>query len=125
LKTCNGDENILQYYWGDGSIYLNEKTSFLDLFRAKYKPVKGKSTNGLVRIRFVVNCKGKANRFRTLQSDNNYNEIEFDERIVSQLVNITKGIDSWKIINVHDEPIDYYLYLIFKLENGHITEILP
>ncbi|MDX1754292.1 MAG: hypothetical protein R3259_13955 [Salinimicrobium sediminis] len=73
----------------------------------------------------MVNCEGKADRFRILQADKDYNEIEFDERITNQLLEITKGIESWKVMYGHEIPVDYYFYLIFKIKNGRITEILP
>ncbi|OYX26588.1 MAG: hypothetical protein B7Z06_05410 [Flavobacteriales bacterium 32-35-8] len=126
FKVCNGDEKIFQYFnLGEGPRYNKEKTTILETFKVKYKPIKSKIQNGLIRIRFVVNCEGKAGRFRTLQSDYDYKEIEFDKRIVSQLIEITKEIDNWEILFRDEMPVDYYFYLIFKISDGRITEILP
>ena len=126
FKVCNSDEKILQYFnLGEGPKYIGEKSTILNTFISKYIPLKENSQKGLIRIRFVVNCKGKAGRFRVLQSDNEYNEIEFDEKIVNQLLGITKEIENWEILNRNDVPVDYYLYLIFKINDGKLTEILP
>lgn len=126
FEVCNGDKNIIQYFnAAQGSMYIGEKSTLLQFFNTNYKIVKGINQDGLIRIRFIVNCKGKAGRFRILQSDDNYNEIEFDERIVSQLLKITKGIKKWEILSINKTPKDYYMYLIFKINNGQITEILP
>lgn len=126
FKVCNGDDKILQYFnLGEGPLYSGEKSTILKTFKSKYKPSVDNSQNGLIRIRFIINCEGKAGRFRVLQSDYDYQEIEFDKRIVSQLVDITKGIENWQICYRSDIPVDYYMYFIFKITDGQLTEILP
>lgn len=126
FKVCNGDDKILQYFnLGKGPAYNGEKSTILKTFNSKYKASIDNNQNGLIRIRFVVNCDGKAGRFRVLQSDYNYQEIEFDKRIISQLMDITKGIENWEIQYRKEMPIDYYMYLIFKITDGQLTEILP
>ncbi len=126
FKICNGDENVYQYFnVGQGPVYVGEKVRILDTFKEKYKPVSKKDQNGLIRIRFVVNCDGKAGRFRVIQSDYNYQKKEFDKSIVSQLLEITKGIEDWVVLEEKDTPVDYYMYLIFKITDGKIIEILP
>ncbi|MBQ4912832.1 hypothetical protein J8L85_00185 [Maribacter sp. MMG018] len=126
FKVCNGDDKILQYFnLGNGPIYAGEKSKVLNTFKSKYKPISGKKENGLIRIRFIVNCEGKAGRFRVVQSDYDYQEKEFDDEIVSQLLNITKGIENWEVLKQNEVPIDYYMYLIFKITDGQLTEILP
>lgn len=126
FKVCNGDDKIFQYFnLGKGPVYSGEKSKVLNTFKSKYKPITGKNENGLIRIRFIVNCEGKAGRFRVLQSDYDYQETEFDEEIVSQLLNLTKGIDKWEVLHRNEVPVDYYMYLIFKITDGQLVEILP
>ena len=126
FKACNGDDQIFQYFnLGQGPVYWEEKSSTLNTFKSKYKPVIKKGQSGFVRIRFVVNCEGKAGRFRLLQSDYNYQETKFDDRIITQLEDITRGIEKWQVLYKDEIPIDYYFYLIFKITDGEITEILP
>jgi len=126
FKVCNGEDKIFQYFnLGEGPVYSGEKSSILNVFKSRYKPLIDKEQNGLIRIRFVVNCEGKAGRFRVLQSDYNYQEIQFDEKIITQLADITKGIKKWKVLYRSQVPVDYYMYLIFKVTNGQLTEILP
>ena len=126
FRICNGEEQILQYFnLGAGPLYPEEKSTLLETFESKYEPVETNNQNGFIRIRFVVNCEGKADRFRILQADKDYNEIEFDERITDQLLEILKGIGSWKVMYRQEVPVDYYSYLIFKMNDGRITEILP
>jgi len=126
FKVCNGDDKILQYFnLGEGPIYSGEKSKILNTFKSKYQPISDKNQNGLIRIRFIVNCEGKTGRFRVLQSDYHYQEKEFDKEIISQLLNITKEIENWEVFKRNEMPVDYYIYLIFKIKDGQLTEILP
>ena len=126
FKVCNGDDNILQYFnLGEGPVYSGEKSKILKTFKSKYQPVPGKTQNGLIRIRFIVNCEGKAGIFRVLQSDYDYQEKEFDKEIVSQLLNITSEIENWEVFKRNEISVDYYMYLIFKITDGKLIEILP
>lgn len=126
FKVCNGDNKVLQYFnLGEGPIYSGEKSKILSTFKSKYQPLRDKSQNGLIRIRFIVNCEGKAGRFRVMQSDYDYQKKDFNKEIVSQLLNITKEIENWEVLKRNEVPVDYYMYLIFKITDGQLTEILP
>jgi hypothetical protein len=126
FKACNGDDRILQYFnLGKGPAYSGEKSKVLSTFKSKFQPIPGKNQSGQIRIRFVVNCKGDAGRFRVLQSGYDYQEKEFDKAIISQLLNITKGVENWEVFKINEVPVDYYMYLIFKITDGQLTEILP
>lgn len=123
--TCNGDDKIYQYFnTGDGLDFKGEKYSINNTFKEKYVPVNN-NESGLIRVRFIVNCKAQTGRFRILQMDNQYKEKQFDPRITNQLLEITKNLSGWKIKEYHGSEIDYYQYLIFKIEKGEIIEILP
>ena len=126
FKVCNGDDKILQYFnLGEGPVYSGEKSYILKTFQSNFKRIIDKKENGYIRIRFIVNCEGKAGRFRVLQSGYDYQEKEFNQEIVSQLLNITKGIENWEVFYRNEVPVDYYMYLIFKIKDGQLTEILP
>lgn len=126
FKVCHGDDKIFQYFnLSEGPVYSGEKTAILNRFKSEYKPLSDNNQEGFIRIRFVVNCEGKAGRFRVLQSDYNYQEIAFDKEIVEQLLSITKGIEKWKVQYKNEIAIDYYMYLIFKITDGQLIEILP
>lgn len=126
FKTCHGNESIYQYFnFSDEPSYVGEKPALMAQYKTNYRLVKGKNQHGFIRIRFVVNCNGKAGRFRALQSDAHYQTIEFDKKIVKQLLDITKQIENWEVVYKNNEPVDYYQYLIFKINDGELTEILP
>ena len=127
FKTCNGDEYVFQYFnTGEGFKYQGEKTALVSQILNTYKPIaNSKEQSGYIRIRFIVNCEGEAGRFRVISSDFDYQEKMFDKAITNQLLAILKDLDGWEIMTKNGNPLDYYLYLIFKLDNGHIIEILP
>lgn len=127
FKLCN-EEKIYQYFnIGQSILYNGEKIALEKEFFEKYKPEIAKSESGLVRIRFIVNCKGETGRFRILGADENYKEKEFDKSITSQLLQITKELNNWGRLfdQEKQEGWDYYQYLIFKIEDGQIVKILP
>jgi len=126
FELCDGDESVYQYFhFGEGPVYNGEKPKIFTHFESKYKPILGDEESGFIRIRFIVNCEGQAGRFRVLESDENYQEKEFNTTIVSQLLNLTKEIDQWEVFYRNEKPVDYYMYLIFKVKNGQLIEILP
>ena len=127
FKTCNGDENAFQYFnTGEGLRYKGEKTALVSKIYNSYRPVKNsENQSGYFRIRFMVNCNGETGRFRILSSDFDYQDKRFDEAITKQLLSIVKSLDGWQIMTKNEKSLDYYQYLIFKLENGRIIEILP
>ncbi|EPR69781.1 hypothetical protein ADIWIN_4056 [Winogradskyella psychrotolerans RS-3] len=125
FKICFED-HVFQYFnFSDGPQYIGEKPELEKIFKQDYKPITDNTQNGSIRIRFIVNCEGKAGRFRVIQADSSFKETKFNETITTQLLEITKGISQWKIVYNENQPIDYYAYLIFKIKEGHISEILP
>ena len=62
--------------------------------------------------------------------DENYQEKVFDQSITNQLLEITKNLKGWIPKNFTSKTnevfsYDYYQYLIFKMKDGQISEILP
>lgn len=105
--------------------YEGEKYALNNIFTTQYKPTGGVTDSGMIRIRFMVNCKGQTGRFRLISSGYDYKEKQFDKTITDQLMTITKSLKGWKILTDKTGPKDYYLYLIFKISDGQIKEILP
>jgi hypothetical protein len=125
FKICTNEYAVKQYFHFDkGLQYEGGKSYLTNYFMKQYVPVE-ENQSGWIRIRFIVNCKGETGRFRIIESDENYQERKFDSRITNQLLKITQSLDGWKIQSIKDNPKDYYQYLIFKIHNGNIIEIMP
>lgn len=125
FNVCYGDENIRQYFnMGEDLQFEGEKSNLVNYFVNHYKPVVI-NQSGWIRVRFIVNCHGESGRFRMIESDEDYKERPFDNRISKQLFELTKSLRGWKVLKFKDEPVDYYQYIIFKINNGNIEKIMP
>ena len=125
FSTCT-DPNYFFQYFNDskGVLYKGGKPAIESAFQAYINPgLKGQT--GLIRVRFVVNCKGEAGRYRLLSSDLNYQPKVFSPKVTDQLLSLTKSLNGWEIKEIRNLKADYYQYLIFRLEEGNITAILP
>jgi len=125
FELCGFDFFAMQYFHFDkGFQYEGEKTALLKEFKDKFTPINNKD-NGYIRIRFIVNCKGKTGRHRVIQSDLNLKKKKHDDRVTSQILDITKNLTGWKICKTNGIARDYYQYLVFKIESGEIKSIMP
>ena len=125
FKLC-APNDVKQYFnFGKGLQYKGEKMAIETVFSQEYQPVIDTTQNGWIRIRFVVNCNGQTGRFRLMASDDDYQPKSFASPITDQLMSITKRLDGWQPLSTEDQPKDYYQYLLFKIHNGTILEILP
>lgn len=127
FNRCHPEKYTAQYFnFANGFRYKGEKRELIDLFQSQYEPVKRKGQDGYIRIRFVVNCEGQSGQFRVLESDKNFEPHKFHFKVVNQLLEITKSLDGWLVVS--DEPNgprDYYQYLIFKINDGKIEDLMP
>lgn len=122
---CN-KADIFQYHNNELALeYKGEKIALDSVFREKYVTPAGATGSGLIRIRFVVNCKGETDRFRVIAMDEQYRETQFDNRVVQQLLAICKSLDGWIPKKYQGKEIDFYQYLIFKIKEGQLIEIMP
>lgn len=117
---------VFQYFNdGNGMEYEGEKPAIERAFATQYQcPVLAGET-GLIRIRFLVTCKGATDRYRMIAMNVAYTEKQFDARITQQLMAITQSLKGWKVKKIRGIAVDYYQYLIFKMEDGQLKEILP
>lgn len=122
FEPCNSRRAIQYFAFGEKT-YVGEKIQIVRTFQERYLADEVAKESGLIRIRFMVNCKGETDRFRVMGMDDNYQEKTFDSSITNQLLTITKSLKDWK--NFPDKNRDYYQYLIFKMKEGEIIEIMP
>ncbi len=104
--------------------YAGNKKQFKETLLLNYKN-NNYTDSGYLNFRFLVTCEGKPGWFEIIQVDTNYNKTQFSEELVSQLLALTAQAKHWNIISFNDAPVDYYMYVSYKLQNGEIVEILP
>jgi hypothetical protein len=128
FKLCFNDNDIRQYFnFSKGVQYKGEKPAIDEYFKEKYQAVES-NQSGLIRIRFIVNCKGETDRFRLMAMDGNYQATKFSSEITDQLLDLTQKMDGWLPIEMEEmnnTALDYYQYIIFKIDRGNIIEIMP
>lgn len=123
---CQGEEKIYQYFnVGDNLAIEGDKPKIISHFKNGYEHIKMPSESGFIRIRFIVNCNGETDRFRMLEGDLNYKTKTFSKKISQQILALTKSLKGWQQKIEDGAPVDYYQYLIFRIENGKIIKILP
>lgn len=49
----------------------------------------------------------------------------YDARITDQLMTLTRNLNGWLPQYDMGDSQDYYQYLIFKIEEGRLIELLP
>lgn len=128
FKICGEEKNVIQYFnFGNGPQYEGGRPKFVEDITSSFDPNIKNSFTGLVRVRFVVNCMGETGRFRLLSSGLDYQPNQIDENIKNHLIDIVKKLKGWKTQSKNGtEPArDYYQFVIFKMENGKIREVLP
>lgn len=120
------EKRIFQYFNDSNGVqYEGEKIAIDRIFFTQYRNQYLDGETGLIRINFVVNCKGETDRFRLIGMDENYKLKSFDTKITNQLMTITKALKGWRTKKIQGHDIDYYQYLIFKIKNGNLIEIMP
>ena len=112
-------------YYYKGTVYQGGLYVINKIFKQNYQPPENSVENGLIRVRFVVNCEGKAGMFEFLGMDYDYQVKTFDPQISEQILTITKTLQDWIPGKNDGIEIDTYKYLTFKIKNGEITEIFP
>jgi len=120
---------------GEGAIYKTHhgapkdaynggKNTFKKRVLESYK-TNGATESGYVNFRFLINCEGNPGWFEVLEIDMNYEKTNHNPEMVSQLLSITSDPTNWSIYKVGEDPVNYYHYVSYRIENGKITEILP
>lgn len=80
--------------------------------------------NGLLNLRFLINCNGEIGDVEVNELDFDFERMDLDDALVYRLKELSFRKEHWNY-RLKDEPSDYYMYLIYRLENGKVVEILP
>jgi hypothetical protein len=93
-------------------------------FRSKFKTSDAwKNESGIIRIRFIVNCSGVADRFRSLELGFDLREKQFSETLRSHVLSIAKGIQ-WPVRRAREQTVDYYHHFSIRITDGQLTDII-
>ncbi|WP_350293541.1 hypothetical protein [uncultured Croceitalea sp.] len=125
FKECYGGQNISQYYAFNDKPYKNGKSHLKEYFVENLNQENFKSFNGLIRIRFIVNCKGETGRYRIHAMNWKYEKQELKIKQKSSIITCLNSYGDFKLLSNNEFPQNYYFYIILKIEEGLIQELLP
>tara|TARA_B100000809_G_scaffold222378_1_gene231305 strand:+ start:5064 stop:5504 length:441 start_codon:yes stop_codon:yes gene_type:complete len=131
--SCNSESTKFELCGGGLYPYyhpqLNYEGSFYAIkehFYTNYKAVDSGSNNGIVKIRFHVNCNGETGNFKTETYGFDYNSNEMDSQITQQLLALTQELENWiPAKDENGEALNSHKFFAFKIRDGQLTDILP
>ncbi|SHI85406.1 hypothetical protein [Aquimarina spongiae] len=124
FETCNETKVYKTHHGAIPEAFKENKWAFRKNILETYGN-NHYTNSGYLFFRFIVNCKGETGRFEITGTDFDFNTIQFNQELIDQLHQLTADSENWKVLQGKDTPIDYYVYVGYKIKNGEITEILP
>ncbi|MBQ0735284.1 hypothetical protein [Aquimarina celericrescens] len=118
------DENKPHGFYSSSAphIYKKNKLEFREFIVQHYQN-RNRNDNGYLNLRFHINCRGETGNLIINELNADLEPSNLSATLVEQLVDLSMRNENWRTA---DHPtINYYMYLIFKIENGNVTEILP
>lgn len=115
-----------RYSCGTIMIVNEDPALVVPTYFKKYKrPENTEDQSGFISLKFEINCEGQLSRFSEEGMDTDYQTFKFDDRIVNQLIDITKGIENWTGYQYKGKYRDCKKVMIFKLKNGNLVDLSP
>lgn len=81
--------------------------------------------SGFLNLRFYLNCNGEVGNVEINELNLEYEQTNLNNELVNHLVNLSIAKENWIPKEFKGKTYDSYMYLIFKIENGEVLEILP
>lgn len=95
-------------------------------FNKGYEEIKGENNSGVVRIKFLVNCKGEIGNLEVETYSLSYEKTSLNMKIVEQFINLIEDLKDWiPAIDDKGERVDSFKFYAFKIVDGELKEILP
>lgn len=105
-----------QITYNKGNEYLVQKIS------ANAPLDKG---NGYITIHFRINCNGKIGRLGLEQMDPDYQPTSFSVPLVEHIITEVTKLKDWPEVKPRHFFKGVHAFLMFKIENGKITDLCP
>ena len=126
FQTCKEFNRITDNNYGYNFAHLEGRKdvvwSTLDEF---LDPAIIRGESGFLTVRFVINCKGEIGRFKVEQADLDFQNYTFSDKCIRHLVEITNKMKPWIPAILLNVEVDSYAYIIYKIKDGEIIDILP
>ena len=123
-ELCDNQKIYATHHGAPEYAYTINKKHFRETILSEYNS-KDFKDSGYLNFRFLVNCQGKAGWFEINEMDLNLEKTNLNDKMVDKLLALTSNEKHWNTLRVKGEPKNYYMYILYRIENGKITEILP
>ena len=123
FERCSNN-HLRGYYSSVGfNVFDNSKAHFRQFIQSNFNS-KRYDDSGMLNLRFIINCKGEVGDMEVNQLNKDYQITKLNNDLVEEIIQLTVEKENWVISNNKSDN-DKYMYLIFKIEDGKIVEILP
>jgi len=115
-----------EYYYRDDVTY-NQGNDYIKEVVNDDLPHVG-SYSGYIIVHFNVNCKGSLGNYGLIQMDERFNSYTFPKALVRHLFKKVGGLKDWPSTTSAIEWLyyeDVHAFLMFKIKDGKVTEVLP
>jgi|GEM_PF-1345470 len=123
FKRCTDKLPVGFYHSTAPYIYKGGKPVFKRFIQSNYAE-NNFTDNGYLNFRFLIDCNGAIGDVEVNQLDTNLEISTLNQDLVSQLSKLTLKEENWNSLETR-EVRDLYMYIIYKIENGQVVEILP
>lgn len=109
-------------YYHDNITYQQGNDYLLKKIGAEAPVAEG---DGYITIHFTVNCEGKVGRLGLEQMDPEYRSASFSPALVKHLISEVTALKDWPEIPPGSFYKDVHAFLMFKIRDGKITDLIP
>ena len=123
-KLCDEGKIYSTHHGAPEYAYAKNKKHFRETIMSEYNSEEFQDS-GYLNFRFLVNCQGRAGWFEINEMDLNLAKTNLNDELVGRLLELTANEKHWNTLTIKGESKNYYMYILYRIENGKITEILP
>ena len=122
INRCNPELLPVGFYSSAFEVAFSANPStFKKVIKQEFNDRYDYDDSGFLIIRFIIDCNGYIGDYEVNSLDKDYKRTAFSKDLVNTLVELCLDKQHWK----GRENIDTYMYLILKIQNGQVLEIIP
>ncbi|TMM58700.1 hypothetical protein FEE95_04525 [Maribacter algarum] len=123
FERCSDKLPVGFYHSTAPYIYKGGKPAFKSFIQNNFSG-KDYDDDGYLNFRFLINCKGDIGDYEINPLNTVLEVTTLNKDLVNELSKLTLRKENWNSLKTR-ETRDLYMYIIYKIENGEVVEILP
>ena len=118
------DENYIQEYYQVNPQYKEGVISIRNYFKPKLETLNELAeSDGIIVVRFVINCQGLTGRFRSKYFDENYIKKDQNTALQNALFDSISAMGYWLPGKFNDQFYDAYQHIKFRIKDKKIIDV--